>query len=137
MYVFDCVLCSLCRPNRPLPNSPVYDEYVDMGGRSGGVVLTNWTKNPSSMTSEEAVTSFFSGAECVCVASGSEDVVLANRSHVTAEEAVTSFSSFTEGDKEKGQHTYEVPPCESDEEEQVDTTYRNPEVTTDDINISA
>ena len=54
------VHCLLCRPNRPLPN-PVYEEYEYMGGGSGGVVLANMTKNPSYVTTGEAVTSFSSG----------------------------------------------------------------------------
>ena len=51
----------LCRPNRPLPN-PVY-EYEYMSSGSGGVALTNMTKNPAYMTAREAVTSFSSSPE--------------------------------------------------------------------------
>ena len=51
----------LCRTKRPLPN-PVY-EYEYMSSRSGGVALTNMTKNPAYMTAREVVTSFSSPEE--------------------------------------------------------------------------
>ena len=56
-----CVHLLLCRPKRPLPN-PVY-EYEYMGSGSGGVALTNMTKNPAYMTAGETVTGFSSGPE--------------------------------------------------------------------------
>ena len=56
-----CVHLLLCRPKRPLPN-PVY-EYEYMGSGSGGVALTNMTKNPAYVTVGEAVTGFSSGPE--------------------------------------------------------------------------
>ena len=49
----------LCRPNRALPNPPVY-EYEDMGSGFGS---KNMTKNPAYMTAGEAVTNFSSGTE--------------------------------------------------------------------------
>lgn len=84
-----CVRCLLCRCKHS-PSNPVHDEYEYMGSESGGMALENMTKNPSYLTTREAITSFASG-------------------------------TLAEGDKEREEHTYEMLPCEADQEVQADT----------------
>lgn len=55
-----CVRCLLCRCKHS-PSNPVLDEYEYMGSGSGGMALENMTKNPSYLTTREAITSFASG----------------------------------------------------------------------------